>query len=360
MDVLPTKSKLIRQWLIGVLGAWICVWLLGPFLVNSILVRVKDPELGNITLREGDLIRWRSEGWATTEMGPHGLPGWKPNQCLNRIILWGDSQVEGFCTDDDDKLCNQLVRLAEASSLPIDCIPIGRSGTDAVDWLSQIEQIDTRWSPQLHLFVITELSDLLCLDPQLNSPQTNDRWQVESPSVIAWARRLRAEAVFQAARNVLLDPATGNLRSLRWSVGKSTSTPRETQTAEGISTDARSYERLAQHLKQLNQTLDNRLWIVYAPAVPRFAGDIVTTHPDDAAWETLKRLLDESPVVTIDCRQAFIDQWINHKQVARGFHQGQMSYGHLNAVGNRLIGEAILGRIQERGLKRSSATGDDQ
>jgi hypothetical protein len=359
MDVSPTRSKIFRQWFVGITGSWICVWLLGPWVVNSIIVRVKDPELGNITLREGELIRWRSEGWATTTIGPHGLPGWAPKQSSQRVVLWGDSQVEGFCIDDADKLCNQLVHLAELDSRSIDCIPVGRSGTDAIDWQSQIAQADALWTPQAHLFVIAELSDLLCLDPTLHSTQTDDRWQAESPSVVVWARRLRAEAIFQAARNILLDPATGSVRSLRWSVGRSRPAGSEKAVVDPPKNENPTYERIAERLKELDQSLDHRFGIVYAPAVPRFAGDVITTHPDDLAWEELKQRLEERKIVTIDCRQAFIDRWNQNNQVTRGFHQGQLSYGHLNATGNRLIGQAILNRLKEQGWIRSSANGDD-
>ena len=366
MDAVIKRSRIVRQWLVGLLGSWACVWLAGPWVVNSILIRVADPELNAITLREGDSIRWRSEGWATTHVGPHGMPGWKPNGSLERVVLWGDSQVEGFCTNDDQKIHSHLIRLAEQAGRAIDCIPVGRSGTDAIDWIELLPAVDELWRPRMHVFVVAELSDLMVLDPHQRSTQEGDRWRSKSREPLRWVKSLRGEAAVQAARNLVLDPSTGRLRTLRWSIGPmnakaSSNDNSEIDASDGSLKDGSRvsslHERIANVLAELHSTLQGRLCIVYAPAVPRFAGEVVFSHPDDASWDTLKSLLDQRSILAIDCRQAFIDQWNLSHTVTRGFHQGQMSYGHLNDLGNHVISMAIIEQLQVNDLLGQQGAG---
>ncbi len=347
--MIQKSHYVLRQWLIGLFGSWLCVWLLGPWLVNSILVRVHDPVLQLMTLRERDLIRWRSEGWANTLIGPHGLPGWQPNQANDKVVLWGDSQVEGFCVDDADKISNQVIKIASEKMLrEIDCLPLGRSGSDAADWELQTPAVERLWHPIAHVWIVTELTDLMALDyPTATS--VVDRWQTESPAPVLWAKRLHADALFQSIRNLALSPTTGGLRSLRWSVG-----PLPSQivtidsTNETTQREANKYfaQAVIDRLLAADLKLDHRLLIVYAPATPRILDKIVFEHPDDAAWEAMSLLIQTNSIAVIDMRQVFIDHWSNKGELARGFNNGTPGFGHLNSIGNRLIATAIVEYLQ--------------
>ncbi|MGV3486893.1 MAG: hypothetical protein ACO1RT_20930 [Planctomycetaceae bacterium] len=349
---------MIRSWLTGLLGSWALVWIAGPWLVNSILVRSVNPELGAITLREGDLIRWRSEGWASTRVGAHGLPGWKPNDAQMRLVIWGDSQVEGFCVNDDDKIHGQIVQFTKAKfGRSLDCLPIGRSGSDAADWNRLLDNAEKRWHPAVHVWIVTELSDLLALAEVASTTLAADRWQSPSPTWVVWAKRLHAEAAFQAARNLLLDPTTGGLRSLRFSPGRvpDRSVDGEPRPA-GDEDSQRSLPLVRSRLAQTSRSLNGRLLLVYAPAVPRImAGKVVAEHPDDPLWDTLESELTADAIAVVDLRQRFIEHWSEQGRFTRGFHNGTPSYGHLNPVGNRLIAEAIGEYLFQSGKLSSAA-----
>ena len=341
------SPRIVRQWLIGIVGSWACIWLLGPWLVNSILVRVHDPAMNVITLREGDLIRWRSEGWANTLVGPHGRPGWKPNQASSCIVIWGDSQVEGFCVDDPDKICNQIVRIAQAKQRQsIDCIPLGRSGTDATDWSRLTGPADALWKPFAHVWIITELADLIAFaDRTDRTSDAGSRWQAESPMPVLVAKATHADAAFQAARNLVLDPTTGTRRSLRWTIGPVNDAIDSGSPSMSLHDETKVFQTVQEQLKQLDQRIDERLILVYAPSVPRIMGGIVEDHPDDAAWESFASLIAGTTIMAIDMRGTFIDRWASDEKLARGFHNGTPSFGHLNAFGNQLIAEAIVDQL---------------
>lgn len=346
----PTRSRrLLIQWVIGLLGSWLFVWIVGPWFVNSILVRVHDHELDAITLREGDLIRWRSEGWADTRIGPHGLPGWTPNDATTRMILWGDSQVEGFCVSDHEKLAAQCVQVAKQKyHAAIDCLPMGRSGSDATDWSRLMERADELWEPVFHVWVVTELSDLIAITSADQGKPTTGRWAAESPAIIRAAKNFHADAAFQAARKLLFDPATGGLRSLRWTVGPVAKPLDVTNEAEQESINELLH-KTRDRITFINERFDRRLLLVYSPAIPRINGEVVLEHPDDEAWNAFAAMVNDE-IHIIDLRESFRQLWSESGRFARGFHNGSASDGHLNRFGNQLIVKAIVDWMNESGI----------
>lgn len=349
---LPLQSRfIILQWAIGLIGSWLCVWIFGPWFVNSILVRVQDAELQSVTLREGDRVRWRSEGWATTLIGPHGLPGWRPSDAATRMVVWGDSQVEGLCVEDEEKIAAQCIQLAaEQYWQTVDCLPMGRSGSDAGDWARTIERADRLWTPVLHVWVVTELSDLFAIASEQPEAPVRGTWSSESSSLIRLSKRLGADALFQAARKMFFDPETGSVRSLRWSVGPdSKSMVKTAPTPMGP-----LIQEVCQRVAAINDRLHNRLLIVYVPAVPRIMNEIDFEHPDDPVWNAFEAAIQDK-VSFIDLRTKLSESWRETGRFARGFHNGTPSDGHLNREGNRIIASGVVDWMNRHGVFGNSA-----
>lgn len=362
---LAAASPLLGRWAVGILGSWLLVWLAGPLVLNTILVRVSDPDLEVNTLRPGDLIRWRSEGWGNTRTGPHGLPGWSPRPAAHRVILWGDSQVEGHCVNDPEKISNQVIALADAQTgLSLDCLPLGRSGADARDWRDLAPEADALWEPRLHLWVVTDLSDLMALAPQQGLAPYH-RWTMESPRWVKLAAALRAEALFAAGKRLFRDPSTGGLRQLQFGIGPRSGPPEgvkqpwepppgsqqaagQPQDRNGVSPSPLALAQLvAGEVALVADQLDGRLAILYAPAVPTLARPLATAHRDDAMFALLRDALRDQAIEVVDVRDDFIALWHSQRRLPRGFHNGQPGYGHLNAEGNRVVAKHVVSLIQE-------------
>ncbi|MEM6979087.1 MAG: hypothetical protein AAF539_05415, partial [Planctomycetota bacterium] len=232
----PARSSVSRniipaisiRWLAGsVLGTAI-IWLVSPWLVRSYVPRVFDDARQVWVLQPGSDFRWRREGFATTRVGAHGMMGRhesavksagvtsRPSDSIESmtIALWGDSQAEGVCVDDENKIANLIqATLGET----VDVLPLARSGDSGWDWVHQMPHVQTNLSVDGHAFVISELSDLVPLqDPQPESiPGLNS-----SMAGFSWAIEFCPDFVVHAGRKVLLD-AAGQRRRLRMSVGTS-------------------------------------------------------------------------------------------------------------------------------------------
>jgi len=384
----------LKQWLIGLFGSWGIVWLLGPLILNSILVRVVDTDLDIITHRPNTVVRWRSEGHGTTLIGPHGLPGWQPrNEDLNphlvsgtispahdipRIVIWGDSQVEGFCVADSDKIHNQTIQIAAAESqsqkgadslrrgqktngndsfpkgqspLPIgpqyqialDCLPMGRSGSDARDWIEVMPRAERLWQPDLHVWILTDLSDLtIAVSASQGDP--GSRWTMASPKWIRYAAAVRAQSLFAAAKRIFYDPSTDSRRRLDFSLGpRNLAVPMPlVRPTEKLALSDPTADLAAQMIMRLNEEYDHRLTVLYAPGTPRLMDGLVTEHPDDELWNEIHHRLRSQGIGVVDLRSAFINLWQTQTKVPRGFHNGMPSYGHLNPSGNRLVATGVI------------------
>ncbi len=109
-----SARRLIARWLIGAVLGTALIGLSSPLFVRSYLPQSIDPIRGVRTLPEDAVYRWRSEGYADSQVGPLGMLGKtvidQPDSGAMRIALWGDSQAEGVCVDDERKLFAQIQR----------------------------------------------------------------------------------------------------------------------------------------------------------------------------------------------------------------------------------------------------------
>ncbi len=351
-------SPTLRNWLIGLLGSWAVLWALGPLLFDSILVRSFDDDLQTVTLHPGMTVRWTSEGWGLTRIGSNGLAGCEPLTILpgeDVIVLWGDSQVEGFCVPDDRKLVAQAEGLARPSGSAgvayqsgraTRFLSLGRSGTDAKDWSRLMPAVQRKWDAKWHVWVITQWSDLQAL-ADFEQPIEESSSRKPSPPWVRNLAAVRAETLVRAARRTFLVSQTGQWRRLQFGMG-----PRQVShhgdhdvpetSVEGVEGVAGT---LIGRLRELTDEVDSKLLMVYAPAVPRILGGYSDLDRDDESFAAFSRNLDlaaDERLALVDAREAFIDLWTSQRMLARGFHNGLPGYGHLNEHGNRVLAQLIV------------------
>ncbi|MGB7325176.1 MAG: hypothetical protein WBD31_09925 [Rubripirellula sp.] len=309
------------RWITGALIGTAIIAITSPIFVRSYLPR--ESNRGVWTLPAGSEYRWRGEGYATTAIGPHGMPGKlavpPASQTGKRIALWGDSQAEGVCVDDDQK----IFALAEdKSDGRWSVFPLAQSGDDLGDWIRQIPWADQTLGITDHFLVIAELVDIQLSERRPNPPAWSQTASTNLPAFI-----------LAAARNLAMD-ADGNRRQLRFSVGP---VQREPAVVSPIQTPA----TFADQLRQLRDATPGRITIFYAPKLPEVNGDEVRTQDgDDDAFTVMRSNANELGINVVDVRPALIESG-EHGNWPHGFPNGQIGSGHLNATGNAIVAAAI-------------------
>ncbi|TWU10647.1 hypothetical protein [Allorhodopirellula heiligendammensis] len=326
---------MIRRWIIGSLIGTMLVWVTSPLFVRSYHSKVYDPVCQNWVYPAGTTYRWRSEGYATTAMGPHGMPGREtvPRQSTNPVIaLWGDSQAEGVCVPDDDKLWRVLqARLSAGGANPVEVLPLAHSGENAANWTRGFSESEQQLGVTAHILLICELDDLMPLaHPVANAtPQglsvRGDRMLDAAP-----------DFVIDALRALILQRDSLALRRLRFGVGPIESAPQRPSDQP----PRNQHIPAAAIATRLARSTTRPITMLYAPRVPRIVGgEILGEDPQNAAFEPLALEMSRHGVHVVDCRDE-LKRSVDHGVFPHGFQNGVIGNGHLNAAGYRAIANA--------------------
>ena len=99
---------ILARWLSGLCLGTVVIAVTSPWFVRSYIPRVQDPVRAVEVYQPGARYRWRSEGYATSQIGPMGMVGTSTSDLESdpdvRYALWGDSQAEGVCVSDQQKI----------------------------------------------------------------------------------------------------------------------------------------------------------------------------------------------------------------------------------------------------------------
>ncbi|MCO8120948.1 hypothetical protein NHH03_04300 [Stieleria sp. TO1_6] len=334
------SNPMILRWTIGCIAGLLIIAVTSPCFVRSYTPRVVQPQRNALTLQPGAEYRWRSEGYANTQIGPLGMPGASPPLPLNpstvHLALWGDSQAEGVCVADDQKIAAQTHHL---SAERIDVLPFARSGDDCNDWLPQITSLQ-RSSIKLdaHVFLLVEWSDW-CQPVRQPSSITDQQFD--------WVAEQLPAFLIQATRNVLTTGTDNQFRRLRFRPGPITSNSSATAVAPAAVTEqpdqwTSRVAMLAVQLARLKHQTRLPCIFLYAPLSPAIInGDILWDDPDDDLFQAMQSIAAELGFDVVDLRHQMQQSVRTGKQWPRGFHNGQFGVGHYNAVGYRIISAAL-------------------
>ena len=406
-------SRLLFRWCCGLSFGTLLIAGSSPWFVRSYSPLVVDPIRRTWVLPSGNHYRWRSEGYATTHVGPLGMPGrvrelgvvagkigngesingnhttglnadtlhWAlpdtvpPNAAPLRVALWGDSQVEGVCLADEQKLFAIAERLSAGA---VEVFPLARSGQDAADWLTQLPMVEDHLSIDLHLFLVADLEDLLAANlAPLPPPSPQD----VSAGNAAIAARYPA-FVIQAARNLLtvhngatrrtlrfrpgpipvtaVDPHSPVKREGEWVSIQSTLSGEEEGKAlpEGSLIDNDLISLWNEALSVIRRTTSKPVWVLDAPVTPEIVGgDVRLKTFADNHYVALQRVAPKHRIEVISVRKLFNDAAAQGRW-PHGFQNGQIGVGHLNQNGNQLLAETLLREINVRKILAQGKTSE--
>ncbi len=330
----PIAPRLIVHWIVGFFVGTALIAVSSPLFVRTYAPLRTDPIRGTWTLPPGQTYRWRSEGYAETQIGPLGMPGKtsiRPDQQQIRVALWGDSQAEGVCVSDAQKIFAQAQQLSQGE---IEVFPLTRSGEDAADWLTQFSAVEKELNIDVHVLLIVDLLDLLTTSEVPVPPPTQaDTAQANA----AIAARLPA-FVIQAAHYLLTEDDGATRRKLRFSVGPIS---RANAARAGNRSSAETIDWLTP-IADVRRATDRPIVILYAPKSPSIIGGKVVMQDASADdFARVKAAADEVGVQVIDIRPELREAVIAGIW-PHGFHNGVIGSGHLNATGNKIAASGLV------------------
>lgn len=343
---------MLARWIAGLVAGTTLIGITSPWFIRSYVPRVMEPSRKVSVLQPESNYRWRSEGYATTRIGRWGMPGQTANPSANataiKLALWGDSQAEGVCVADDEKIAACVSRQSSGKQF---LMPFARSGDDCNDWIEQINSLASNANPSIridaHVFLVVEWSDW-CID--IAQP-------IERESgVVNRASRTLPAFVIQAIRNAVTVGDGNQTRSLRFRPGPVETEPKvQTPDSDHDAQTATQLAKLAGQLDRLHELTPVPCVFVYAPLIPAIvAGENQTQDPHAKLFAEFQRLCLGYGFAVIDLRQQLADS-ADRGDWPRGFHNGQFGVGHYNAIGNQIIATAIADNQLIQALDRDTA-----
>ncbi|MCC9658863.1 hypothetical protein [Rhodopirellula halodulae] len=339
---------MIARWLVGMIFGTLIVAITSPLFVRSYVPRQWDDARQQIILRPGDSYRWRSEGYATTAIGPHGMMGrtslpTRPSATEREletspatVALWGDSQAEGVSVADTNKLFRQIERFADQrASGTVHVLPLGKSGDDANAWIAQMPLVEDNLGVTNHVILLCETVDLLVQPP-------TDTTEYSAPVITNDPVGKLPDFLLQAAKNLVIDDRNGGPRSLRFQVGPVNSDTDLTHQMNEAVDSLEQRSNFVETLTRIREASDRDVTLVYAPRSPVvFAGGLRWHDPDATSFTMIRETCEDLGIDVIDCRQAFREM-VQRGVFPHGFHNGEIGNGHLNEDGYRVIAEQLI------------------
>jgi hypothetical protein len=326
------------NWVVGVVVGTALIAVTSPLFVRSYAPLHADSVRGVWTLPSGTTYRWRSEGYANTQIGPLGMPGktslGNPSDNKTRVALWGDSQAEGVCVDDEEKIFAQAERLSQGT---IEVLPLARSGEDVADWLTQFPAVEKELDIDVHVLLIVDLPDLLTtFEVPVSPPSEADTAQAKA----AIAAMLPA-FVIQAARHLLTEEDGAKGRKLRFSVGP---VPNGGKNASERVSDKKPDWLVP--IADVRRATDRPIVLLYAPKSPQIIGGKVVMR--DLAADDFAKV--QAAAAKVGVQVIDVRRELRESAVAgiwpHGFHNGLIGSGHLNATGNRITASGLVDAIK--------------
>lgn len=343
--------------LLGFILSFLFAWVVGNLFGDSIVTYVWDQDLDLLVVTPDSIHQHRSEGWASTKVGKHGvnvIPDIKRLSCL-KIAIWGDSHVEGYCVDDNEKVSEVFSDLAkEYYKNEIIGFSIGLSRNKLADYYVNIPKYDKLCHSIIAHFIILprliDASPIIKNDANFCNFISSPNYQLNKSNWSPPQNRLR---YFLAKYNlnfiwIIARDIASNI-NLRFKLGPVESEKNTPKHEHQYSVDAWNF--LLTHLRKQSPSFP--IIIVYCPEVAVIkGGTLVSTDPDGKYAELFKRACSEHNIDFINMADEFNENYRQTGKLPRGFPNSRPSMGHMNAVGQRLVAEAILKYTRENILRK--------
>ncbi len=336
------KSKLAVAWASGLLISLAVANLCALLFADSTEVSVWDSALERSVRRAGQRHHHRTEGWADTRIGRHGVNGIADIRELQgpKVIFWGDSHVEGFPLADEEKLAQQFNRLPQPAADRPTAFAVGFSGTTIATAFRLIPFYEKVAPPvRYHFIVITRLRYILPGEESQDPFALRVSSKRPSPAqqdVIRLLRTLRMPLPYLLYRQAVgLD--------LRFHPGMWSA---EAGDAPNRLSPPAAWPLL---LERLAARTDVPVGFVYCPAIPYLdRGRPVFDDPHRRLIGEFAEACRRHRIPFLNLHQEFSRLYRASGRFPRGFANNNPYRGHLNPEGTRLVAEKVAAFLARR------------
>lgn len=330
------NSATARRWVVGTVAALAPIWAVSLLLSNSVEPVAWDDRIDATVPPAGIEHQHRTEGWARSRMGRHGIWGIDDVTAVNgpKVAIWGNSQVEGLMLDDGDKIAQQITRRwRERFDPPLTAYAVAVGGTDVRFVWQRLPDYQRVVTPTVHHIVV--VPDIAYLAPFSDTePTPPGRPSTRLQTALGTLRSFRLGFLYHLA-----DQARRT--SLRFAPG----TAATTRAAPRRKPSGAAWERT---VEMARATSPVPVSFLYAPTVPVLLdGRAVDDDPGRADFEAFRLVCTARGLTCRSLARDFTDFHQATGAFPRGFANHHPYRGHLNRDGAGLVAEAAVALLAD-------------
>lgn len=326
------------------------IWIVSYFFVDTLVTYDLDPKIDKYVFTPGSTIKYRTEGWGTTNVGRYGVNAVPDITRISgpKVLIWGNSYVEAFQVDDQEKMPQVLTYLFHSDGLKdLFAFGVGHSGDRIAQYYFDIPKYEQIASPiYMHFIILGSIVDVLPDNRQNRSnfiskqgySLVENKWEPLFQKEKAFLKKYELHFIWDLLRSTIK-----NLKP-RFRPG-----PVLTNSDNGKSNESKESPREAWSflLKQLRMQTTKPIVFVYSPTVPRIEESSIVFSDQDA--KLIKIFAEECfrhNIGFINMADDFSEYYRRTGRFPRGFANYRPAEGHFNSEGHRLIAEAIFKYIK--------------
>jgi hypothetical protein len=311
---LSTNAKL--KWPISFIASFVFAWIISYIFTNSVSLKIFDKEVDRFVLEPNTQVRMRNEGWATTNIGPHGITGLYVDEFNQKPILaiWGDSYIEGFHLKDKEKAGSVITMECRNRD---DCdytgINIGMSGQSIADYYFSIPKYEKVFqSIAMHYIVIPDMMDLEPDNKTASLSQFVSKPHYEFKKIHYQGTAYRVKSTFHALKLDFVWFLTRNLLNKEYHFLPAFGKAKVDNGTVIEQTTVDFSEAWHFLLSSLAKITDKPLTFVYCPTVPTIRnGAIDTVDPDRELAMQFEKMCKAYGFDFINLEDSFLRSWLS-------------------------------------------------
>jgi lysophospholipase L1-like esterase len=348
--------KILVQWFFGFVLSFFLVWIITQICSDTLYNWSYDTVLEDYVIKPGTIHRHRKEGWATTFVGEHGIYAIEDikQQTQPKVVFWGDSFVQSFQVNDEEKLAQQFTSMwNQTEQQKILGVGIGTGERGCADYYHLIPAYREILSPiQLHVIILPDIIDLFpdysttrfqfVSQPEFRLYSENAKSPINNPSLMDTMKSLRVDAFFRLAYETKT-----KMTNLQFQPG-----PRirpESESTDSTQRDIPFYHEAWTYLiSEFKHQTEIPFIFVYCPPIPTLQkGEIVITDKNAFLFQEFTTICKKHDVDTIDMSQTYVDFYQQNNRFPRGFMNSHPTDGHFNRDGHRQVAQAVCQYLKE-------------
>ena len=356
----------VLKWSAGFGLSFLFIWAVSCLFVYTIPPKVYDPELKAFVHMDGEQVRWISEGWGVTRYGRHGLAGIEDVGAHpeDKVFIWGDSYVQAFQVDDDEKMAQRFTALWNAADRrKLLGVGIGFGGRSIADYWSEMPGYEAVLGvPRLNVIILSNMDDVMPDSPEsmfakfVSSPtfrflpdaSPQERPFAKAVKKLMFRFRLHLFGIGNLAKQMFPSDGPNIFKSLRFAPAWGADKPAPPPPAHEFTPEQReaAWDFLLESLKTRSTA---PLVLVYLPHVPRIDDDhaLIFTPEDDETAKAFAAACVRHGVDLVDLRRDFLEFYRGTGRLPRGFDNYFPGAGHMNPDGHELTAKALVRYIEE-------------